>query len=287
MRRNNPVRGKDESRVDERDARTLQTNRPAIVAAMAKYAYASAWADAYEEAGGKFGPGQEIMDIAPPPTPEAKKWAEKTAKDIERMNDASLDELIRKAMEADGTPGKEGDWVGEFAYGIAMFSLGHGVSWFDDHKDFPLELPHNDFIVYSDEPEVVAALEKDKGEIGEQDAPPGATSIFDLGKRPRDPEMAAKGGDPKRIAKIRKIVDDSQAARVDGQMVDGYTASAIIKIYDKLNPANQEKYAVLPVKQMAAVAWKMIGGGRNEGLEAAYEDARRESPQLFSGVEQG
>lgn len=58
----------------ERDDRVASgaTHRHEIVDAMAKYAYASAWADAYAEKGGQFPPRTEIMDVAPPPTPEGK-----------------------------------------------------------------------------------------------------------------------------------------------------------------------------------------------------------------------
>lgn len=219
------------------------THRPDIVDAMAKYAYASAWADAYEEAGGRFPPGTKIEKVAPPPTPEAKKWAEETAKDIERMNKASLDYLLSKAMDADGTPGQEAKWVGEFAYGIAMPSLGHGVHWFDRHTEFPLELPHNDFIVYPDEPEVVAALEKDTTEA--------RTATKEL-----SPE--------ERIAKFREIVGRHQHAKIDGAGIDAFSASAVVQVYDALSDANKARYAAMPAAKMVNMAYKMMAKGRGE-----------------------
>lgn len=30
----------------------------------------------------------------------------------------------------------------EFGNNLAWMAMGHGVSWFDDHEDFPLEVPH-------------------------------------------------------------------------------------------------------------------------------------------------
>ena len=101
--------------------------------------------------------------------------------------------------------------------------------------------------------------------------------------RAAKPTLSPEG----RITAFRKIVDEKQAAKIDGTLVDLFTASGVVQVYDRLSPANQEKFAAMPVRQMAAVAWKMIGGGRNEGLAAAYEDARRESPNIFTDLPQG
>jgi hypothetical protein len=61
-----------------------------------------------------------------------------------------------------------------------------------------------------------------------------------------------------RIRRLRKIVEERQAGKVDGRMVDGYTASAIIQVYDHLSPANQARYASVPVTRMADIAWKLV-----------------------------
>lgn len=61
-----------------------------------------------------------------------------------------------------------------------------------------------------------------------------------------------------RIAAIRQIVTEHQYAKVDGVMVDGFSASAIIAVYDALNPANQAKFAALPIAKMASVAFKLV-----------------------------
>lgn len=57
---------------------------------------------------------------------------------------------------------------------------------------------------------------------------------------------------------LRKIVDEKQAARVDGKMVDLYSASAIVTVYDKISPENQAKLAALPVEKMAAISFQML-----------------------------
>jgi hypothetical protein len=61
-----------------------------------------------------------------------------------------------------------------------------------------------------------------------------------------------------RIAAIRRIVEDCQYAKIDGVMIDLYSASAILVIYDKLSPENQTKYRAMPAPKMAAVAFTLV-----------------------------
>jgi len=61
-----------------------------------------------------------------------------------------------------------------------------------------------------------------------------------------------------RIAAIRQVVTSWQCARVEGLLVDGTTARAIVTVYDALNETNKAKMATLPVRKMAAVAWKLV-----------------------------
>lgn len=61
-----------------------------------------------------------------------------------------------------------------------------------------------------------------------------------------------------RIAAIRAIVDTSTFAKVDGCMVDLFSASAIIAVYDALNTDNRAKFAGLSVHRMASVAFKFV-----------------------------
>jgi hypothetical protein len=68
--------------------------------------------------------------------------------------------------------------------------------------------------------------------------------------RPKTPE--------ERIAAIRRIVTEGQYAKVDGTMIDLFSASAVIGVYDKLNPENQAKYAAMPAGKMALVAFKLL-----------------------------
>lgn len=59
------------------------------------------------------------------------------------------------------------------------------------------------------------------------------------------------------IEKIRKIVKEG-AAKVNEVLVDAFSASTIIAIYDAVNPANQEKLRSFPVARVADVSFKLL-----------------------------
>jgi hypothetical protein len=63
-----------------------------------------------------------------------------------------------------------------------------------------------------------------------------------------------------RIAALRAIVARGQYAKVDGVMVDLFSASAVVGIYDALSEANRAKYAALPAWKMAAIAFRLMKG---------------------------
>ena len=60
------------------------------------------------------------------------------------------------------------------------------------------------------------------------------------------------------IDKIKDIVSKKKASKIDGVMVDMFTASAISQIYDKVNDANKKKMEKLPITKLAALAMKMM-----------------------------
>ena len=60
-----------------------------------------------------------------------------------------------------------------------------------------------------------------------------------------------------KIDALRRIVAECQAGKVDGTTVDLFSASAIVSVYDSLNPENQAKYIELPVAKMAQIAFKL------------------------------
>lgn len=61
-----------------------------------------------------------------------------------------------------------------------------------------------------------------------------------------------------KVAAIRRIVDERQYAKVDGCMVDLFSASAIIAVYDALNDENKARFSALTIQKMAAIAFKLV-----------------------------
>ena len=61
-----------------------------------------------------------------------------------------------------------------------------------------------------------------------------------------------------RIQAIRAIVDSQQFATIDGAVIDLYSASLIVQIYDNLNPINQAKFASYKAPQMGIIAYQLI-----------------------------
>jgi uncharacterized protein YciI len=60
------------------------------------------------------------------------------------------------------------------------------------------------------------------------------------------------------IDKVKEIASKKQAMKIDGVMVDSFTASAISQIYDKVNDANKKKMDKLPITKLASLAMKMM-----------------------------
>lgn len=44
-----------------------------------------------------------------------------------------------------------------------------------------------------------------------------------------------------KIQKCREIVKEHQAEEIDGVLMDAFTASAVVQVYDALNDENKEK----------------------------------------------
>ena len=73
------------------------------------------------------------------------------------------------------------------------------------------------------------------------------------------------------IDKVKEIASKKSAAKIDGVMVDSFTASAISQIYDKVNDANKKKMEKLPITKLANLAFKMMNKEEVELDEAKYE----------------
>jgi len=81
------------------------------------------------------------------------------------------------------------------------------------------------------------------------------------------------------IDKIKDIVSKKSASKIDGVMVDMFTASAISQIYDKVNDANKKKMEKLPITKLAALAMKMM---KNEYVPEEV-DEKYDSDKFFGG----
>lgn len=77
-------------------------------------------------------------------------------------------------------------------------------------------------------------------------------------------ESVELGEESATIAKVKEIVAKKSAMKIDGVMVDMFTASAIAQIYDKVNDANKKKMDGLKITKLADVAMKLM---KREELE--------------------
>jgi len=68
--------------------------------------------------------------------------------------------------------------------------------------------------------------------------------------------------DPPMLKQFRKIVKSKSAGKVGGQMVDMFSASAVVEVYDKLNPVNKKKLANMSPMQAITTALKVIDRSR-------------------------
>ncbi len=67
-----------------------------------------------------------------------------------------------------------------------------------------------------------------------------------------------RDGEPEIVAKLRSIVRDQNAMKISGVMVDTFSASAAIQVYDGLNDQNRQKMGALPLRRMMDVVFRML-----------------------------
>jgi hypothetical protein len=60
------------------------------------------------------------------------------------------------------------------------------------------------------------------------------------------------------IDQMRQIVKEKTARKIQGKMVDLWTASHVVQVYDALNPENQKKLESLPLLKMVDMVWKLV-----------------------------
>lgn len=116
---------------------------------MAALFWNSAWADYQEELGRLGEPhanlsGVNIYGVSDEPDEtqceELRAHVQRVVEEIEYKNSASLDELLDRATAADDA---EADPT-RFGECLAYMSMGSGVSWFDDHEHFEIEVPYHE-----------------------------------------------------------------------------------------------------------------------------------------------
>ena len=122
-------------------------DREELIEGMASALWVAAWASALEEAGESFPSGADLMDLAPPPPPEAYTAARKLAREIARKSKRSMPLLWQDAASAAGSHFRR-PTLDLFGHYLAMEALGHGVSWFDDHPDFDIKIPDVEAYAY-------------------------------------------------------------------------------------------------------------------------------------------
>ena len=71
------------------------------------------------------------------------------------------------------------------------------------------------------------------------------------------PEVMPENG-IERINAIRRIVEKGQYAKIDNCMIDLFSASYILQIYDNVSEKNQIKYREMQAPKMGEIAFKLI-----------------------------
>ena len=117
---------------------------------IARALFVTAWADEMEEQGRSFPPQTELMSVAPSTPTVAIKEAWRLTGALENENKMGILPLIYQAAKADGLDmetmpkSQKLEYASDFGHYLAMESLGHGVSWFDNHASFDLKHPYYD-----------------------------------------------------------------------------------------------------------------------------------------------
>ena len=62
----------------------------------------------------------------------------------------------------------------------------------------------------------------------------------------------------KRITALRNILKGHTAGKIDGQIVDAFTAGGLVKLYDGLSEKNHAKFERLPLPKLVEFMWKQV-----------------------------
>lgn len=74
-----------------------------------------------------------------------------------------------------------------------------------------------------------------------------------------DEEVAPKNpsGKMSRYEKLKNIVENGYS-KIDGKMVDVFTASMLLKVYEALSDSNKEKFEKIPLVRLVDFGWRMM-----------------------------
>lgn len=114
-----------------------------IFDASARMLFVSAWAD-QEETEGRGYPGQNLMDVAPETSDDARAAAADLFKSTETLNHRPIEDLYRQALKKSGMKGS--DRLRErFAHDLVLQALGSGVGLADDFEKHGVQVPSLEF----------------------------------------------------------------------------------------------------------------------------------------------
>lgn len=128
------------------DTDGFEAKRHAILDGMARAFFVDDWARFQEEEGEGIPAGVELLSWAPATSDEAFSHAFDYAQRLKNENEQSLIKLFSEACEADSNAKfNNNQHAREFGHYLAMSAMGHGVSWFDDHARFEINIPHSNY----------------------------------------------------------------------------------------------------------------------------------------------
>lgn len=119
----------------------------AILDGAARAFFVDDWAFWEEEEGDGIPAGVELLSYAPATTEHAVAFTREFLEELSGANDdKSPEELFFEACIADESAPTQ-PLARDFGHYIAMEAMGHGVSWFDNHAHFEIEVPYKEYYV--------------------------------------------------------------------------------------------------------------------------------------------
>jgi len=86
------------------------------------------------------------------------------------------------------------------------------------------------------------------------------------------------------IDDMRDIVDNKQAKKIKGTMVDLFTASAVVQIYDKVNDSNKSKMEKLPLPKLVDLAYKIMKREEINEINIIIENADKKDAKEMEEI---